>query len=765
MSTTKATITIDTKAVAVAGFCAFAAIALTWAALWLAAAGFLAANKTNPLRAEWDSLPRYWDRYGEDPRHKKQLLASMALAFGLCYVGAPLALWKGAQRRRELYGSARFANDAEIRKAGLLKGRGVIIGRHGKRLLTYGGQQYVLVAAPPRSGKGVSIAVPNGLNYADSMVFLDVKGELRDATSGFRAEHGQAVYVFAPFDKGGCSHRYNPLGYVSTDARLRVSELQKLANIVYPNSDDAKGSDTANFFADQAQNLFLAMGLYLLETPGLPRTIGQMLRMTAGEGKPFRDYVTALINERERSGVPLSFDCVAAFGRFLSNPENTLGGIVSSFTGPLKAFADPVTDAATSANDFDLGDLRKKRMTVYLVMPFDELAAAKLLLNLFLTQMVHANVQELPSQNPALKYQCLVVLDEFTAAGRIDVIARGIGFMPGYNMRLLVIIQSIAQLSATYGKDTARAIRTACACHIHFAPNEQDDAEEISRRLGTTTVRKESRGRSHSSGKGGGSSSTSSNESEHSRPLLLPQEAKELGTEAEVIFIENVPPIQATKARWHEDPLMVERKRARVEVQPLNIDLHIARTDLRHRPVEDRDGPVREMELERLALDTTGLEVPMAADTPAEKEEAFLGDFFSRLMPPAEPAPVPAPPKPERARAEPNAIGLDINVTKDGTVKLVAQTVKPRKPRHTESVDAKGTDANKPADGGEGQQLDPPKTTLGKNITVDGDGVITVVKPPPRSSPHADEPPGMWPEIDLKHLNSSADRSAPDREP
>ncbi|WP_157266356.1 type IV secretory system conjugative DNA transfer family protein [Azohydromonas aeria] len=749
---TKATITIDTKAVALAGFCTFMVILLTGAALWLSAATFLVINKTNPTRADWDSLPRYWERYGEDPKHKKQLLASMLLAFGLCYVGAPLALWKGAQRRRELYGSARFANEAEIRRAKLLKGKGIIVGRRGKRLLTYDGQQYVLVAAPPRSGKGVSIAVPNGLNFADSMVFLDVKGELRDATSGFRAAHGQEVYVFAPFDKGGCSHRYNPLGYVSTDGRLRVSELQKLANIIFPNGDDSKGSDTANFFADQAQNLFLAMGLYLLETPALPRTIGQMLRMTAGDGKPFRDYLTGLINEREKSGTPLSFDCVAAFGRFLANTaDNTLSGIVSTFTGPLKAFADPVTDAATSANDFDLADLRKKRMTVYLVMPFDELAAAKLLLNLFLTQMVHANVQELPSQNPALKYQCLVVLDEFTAAGRIDVIARGIGFMPGYNMRLLIIIQSLAQLSATYGKDTARAIRTACACHVCFAPNEQEDAEEISRRLGTTTVRKASRGRSHSSGRGGGSSSTSTNESEHNRPLLLPQEVKELGAEAELIFIENVPPIQATKARWHEDPLMVERKRARVEVEPINIDLHIARTDFRHRPVEDKDGPVREMPMERLAIDTTGLEVPMEPDTPPDKAEAFLGDFFSRLMPPAEPTPAPVPPKPERARAEPNAIGLDINVAKDGTVKLVAQSVKPRKPRRTENADAA-----QPAKGGGEAPPAPIKTTLGQSINVDGDGVITVVKPARRATPPADEPAGMWPEIDVQKLNGSA---------
>lgn len=760
MSTTKATITIDTKAVALAGLCAFVAIALTWAALWLAAAGFLVVNKTNPLRAEWDSLPRYWDRYGEDPRHKKQLLASMALAFGLCYVGAPLALWRGTRRQRELYGSARFANAADVRKAKLLTGEGIILGRWNNRVLTFPGQQYVLMAAPPRSGKGVSIAIPNLLNYPGSVVCMDVKGELRDATSGYRKSRGQEVYVFAPFDNDACTHRYNPLGYVREDERLRMKDLLKLAHMIYPRDDGKSASDAGIFFAEQSRNLFVALGLYLLETPALPRTIGQMLRIVASDGRPLRDYITEIINKREKSDSPLSYACVSAFGRFLANTaENTFSNIVSSFTGPLEAFADPIVDAATSANDFNLADLRKKRMTVYLVIPFDETSSARLLLNMLLTQLINENTRELPQQNPALKHQCLLLLDEFTVAGRIDVIARGIGFMPGYNLRLLIIIQSMAQLAAAYGKDTARAIRTACACHICFAPNEQEDAEEISRRLGTTTVRKESRGRSHSTGKGGGSSSTSSNESEHSRPLMNPDEVKDMGEDRLIAFIEKRRPVYATMLRYYEEPALAVRVLDPVAAAPLNLDLHIARTDSRHRPVEDKDGPVREMQLERLAIDTTGLEVPTDPDTPPAENEAFLGGFFSRLMPPAEPAPVPAPPKPERARAEPNAIGLDINVAKDGTVKLVAQTVKPKRQR----PQAKADEA--PASSGEGAQTEIPKTTLGKNITVDGDGVITVVKPAHRSAPSTDEPAGMWPDIDLKHINGSADRSEPGHQP
>ena len=57
----------------------------------------------------------------------------------------------------------------------------------------------MMLAAPTRSGKGVGVVIPNCLNYSDSLVVLDIKLENFDITSGFRAEHGQEVYLFATF--------------------------------------------------------------------------------------------------------------------------------------------------------------------------------------------------------------------------------------------------------------------------------------------------------------------------------------------------------------------------------------------------------------------------------------------------------------------------------------------------------------------------------------------------------------------------------------
>ena len=48
----------------------------------------------------------------------------------------------------------------------------LVVGVWRGRYLRFTGQQFVLLAAPARSGKGVGIVVPNLLSYPDSVVVL-----------------------------------------------------------------------------------------------------------------------------------------------------------------------------------------------------------------------------------------------------------------------------------------------------------------------------------------------------------------------------------------------------------------------------------------------------------------------------------------------------------------------------------------------------------------------------------------------------------------
>ncbi|WP_151745284.1 type IV secretory system conjugative DNA transfer family protein [Acinetobacter calcoaceticus] len=538
------------------------------AAIVLAIIGFFVAkylsgviyylvNKTNPFgEVDLSTWGYYWDLYSEtDLRQKKKLQGAVVAAIFITFVLPFMIIASLFNKVQSLHGDARFATASEVQESGLMGSKGILVGKFRNKYLMLGGQQFVLLAAPTRSGKGVAIVIPNLLNFSDSVVVLDLKLENFFYTSKFRAVNGQLVYLFNPFAETLKTHRWNPFDEISHDENFRIGEIIAMGRSFYPVTGDPK----ADFWADTANNLFLGLALYLFETEELPTTMGEILRQSSGKGQPLQDYLSQVIEQRQKSDRPLSDICVDALNRFLGQPENTLGNTMATFTAPLTMFTNPVVDAATSASDFTLSDVRKKRMSIYFGVQPNRLGDAKNLINLFFSMLFDLNLKELPQQNSELKYQCLSLMDEFTAVGIVQKIADSNSFIAGYNMRLLTIIQSIGQLEDVY-KTKTRALVTNHALQIVYPPREQKDANEYSEMLGYFTFKAKSTGssRSRSWGSNGGGS-TSENESDQRRALMLPQELKEMPKTQEIIFMENTKPILAEKARYYDDPIFMGR--------------------------------------------------------------------------------------------------------------------------------------------------------------------------------------------------------------
>ena len=488
--------------------------------------------------------------------------------------GVPLILWLivvyfiARPKKQSMHGDARFANSSDLNKNGMFKAsnNGIIVGKFKGDLVRLSGQQFVILAAPTRSGKGVGVVIPNLLEYQESMVVLDIKQENFELTSGWRASQGQDIYLFNPFAEDRRTHRWNPLTYVSSDPAFRVSDLMSIATMLYPD-----GSDDQKFWVSQARNAFMAFTLYLFEKweddekRNIPLalrsnpTLGQVYRLSSGDGTDLKKLYQQLSQHAFLSG-----NARSAFSNMLSQADETFASILGTFKEPLNAWINPVLDAATSADDFLLTDVRKKRMTIYIGIQPNKLAEARLIVNLFFSQLINQNTKELPQNNKALKYQCLLLMDEFTSIGKVEIIASAVSYMAGYNIRLLPIIQSMAQLDATYGKDISRTLITNHALQIVYAPREQQDANDYSDMLGYTTVRKENRTRA----KGGDSRS----ESEERRALMLPQELKAMGPDKEVFLYEGIPhPVLCDKIRYYQDKHFTERLMPKANVPTLKI--------------------------------------------------------------------------------------------------------------------------------------------------------------------------------------------------
>jgi type IV secretion system protein VirD4 len=243
------------------------------------------------------------------------------------------------------------------------------------------------------------------------------------------------------------------------------------------------------------------------------------------------------------------------FGNLAGLAEQTFSSVIATMQAPLQQFLSPVLAAATNATDIDIASLRKQPTTLYVIIPTNKLDESSKLLNIFFSTVIGNNLSKQLGEEPDLKYQMLMLMDEFTAMGRVDVWAKRISISASYGVRDLCIVQSRAQLRSAYGDNDAQNFITNHGAQIVFAPREQSDATEYSEMLGYKTIRKQHR----SVSRGSGSNQVSVNYTEERRALFLPQEIKELPSDDELIFYEGCKPIRAKKNWFFKDRTFKQR--------------------------------------------------------------------------------------------------------------------------------------------------------------------------------------------------------------
>lgn len=501
-----------------------------------------------------------WQHSYAPSKTSKIVVLSGGLSLFFCFLPVFLFFVTSQKKNPNLHGQAHFATEKEISNQGFFSSTGLIVGQWGKRFLRFPGTEFVLLSAPTRSGKGVSTVIPTLLSFTDSVVVLDIKGENFQTTSRYRSEHlGHQVFYWNPFSEN--STRWNPLSYVSNHQHLMARDLMALAVIIYP--DDPHNP----FFSNSSRNMFVALGLLVLESPELTHTIGEIVRQATGKGIGLREYLLTVLRKRSQrselssktSSVQNAFisnfssQCVDSIHSLLQNSDETLKNIQSSFMAPLSPWLIPLVDKATSENDFDLRQLRQQKITIYLHIPAGEILQAGFILNLFFSQLINENVRELPEENSLLRYQCLLLLDEFSSIGKIDIIAKAIGFIAGYNLRLLMVIQDKAQLVACYGKEDAQNIISNMGLLVCFTPKQLEEAENLSKIIGDRSVTVHSVQHANVGILNGGQYSQSLSVSEQKRPVMLPQELLSLSHKKLLLIRPGMSVINAKKIFYYEN--------------------------------------------------------------------------------------------------------------------------------------------------------------------------------------------------------------------
>ena len=464
-------------------------------------------------------------------------------------VALAMSVWRAREVKKvTTYGSARWAEARELRKAGLLHPDGVLLGRWRGAYLRHHGPEHVLCFAPTRSGKGVGLVVPTLLTWPDSAIVHDIKGENWGLTAGWRAQFGR-VLLFDPTNIN--STAYNPLLEVRR-GEWEVRDVQNIADVLV----DPEGAlEKRNHWEKTSHSLLVGTILHVLYAEP-HKTLAGVANFLSDPKRPIEKTLRAMMTTRHLGEKGVHPVVASAARELLNKSENERSGVLSTAMSFLGLYRDPVVAAVTQRCDWRIRDLveAERPVTLYLVVPPSDISRTKPLVRLILNQIGRRLTEELDSKRR--RQRLLLMLDEFPALGRLDFFESALAFMAGYGLKSFLIAQSLNQIEKAYGQNNS--ILDNCHVRVSFATNDERTAKRVSYALGMATelrAMKNYAGSRLSPWLG----HLMISRQETARPLLTSGEIMQLPPEDEIVMVSGCPPIRAKKARYYEDSELAAR--------------------------------------------------------------------------------------------------------------------------------------------------------------------------------------------------------------
>lgn len=514
-----------------------------WLALpCLVLGAWCAAASLGPWYEPW-ALLGWALRWHEAPEARAVLRqgALVVGSIGLAHLAAVVAV---SQRPRARETSGAHGTAAWGAGDGLRGAAGVLLGRLNGRLLRFGSDGHVLTVAPTRSGKGVSGVVPNLLDHPGSVVVTDPKGENYAITARRRRALGQQVVALDPFDVAGGDGAFNPLALLDAESADAVDDAAMLADMLVL----VEGSQDAAFWTDEARALLAGLILHVAanEPPEL-RTLARVRTLLTLPPAAF----AALLEQMAAS--PATRGLVArAAARLLQKAEKERSGVVSSAQSHTHFLDSPRMERVLGTSTFDLADLKRGALSVYLVLPPERLDTYARWLRL----MIACGVLAMTRTSGAPRERVLFLLDEFPHLGRMAPVERAVALVGGYGARFWIFVQDLAQLERVYGKGANTFLANADVLQA-FGTNDLATSETLSKLTGDATVATASENRSAGVSRGRGGSAqrgAAVTRGETGRKLLLPDEVRRLPRDRQLLFVKGAAPILAAKLAYYADP-------------------------------------------------------------------------------------------------------------------------------------------------------------------------------------------------------------------
>lgn len=341
--------------------------------------------------------------------------------------------------------------------------------------------RHLVTIAGSRAGKGRSIIIPELLTYRGSMVVVDPKGENCSITARYRKEKlGHDVYVVDPFRVCGAActpyrARFNPLRLLDLDSTTLVEDAGQIADAL------VVGGGGEPYWDDTARHFIEAVCLHVATSDQFSpeeRHLGTVAALISGRRLALKELLAEMMANDAVEHT------VSGAGRAMhEKAEREQSSVVSVARKNVRFLEYDSMQAVLSGHDFDLKDLKRRPMTIYLVLPATRMSTCAQWLRLFVNQTI-ATVERV-RERPALPV--IMLLDEFPVLGYMRELEAAIGQVAGLGLRLHVIAQDLGQIRAIY-KDRWESFLGNAGVRRFFGLADEFTAKWVSDCLGRTTV-------------------------------------------------------------------------------------------------------------------------------------------------------------------------------------------------------------------------------------------------------------------------------------
>ena len=401
------------------------------------------------------------------------------------------------------------------------------------------------------AGKSFRKIKPDIMQMTGSYVVTDPSGELYRDCAKILRENGYKVRVLN-LTNINLSNSYNPFVYM-----VEEQDVLNIADLFMKNS--AGEGEKEDFWSGAAQDMLVMIMLYLFKADDEVKSFGRVIRLvnsiqykdnkideTCELGRCMKKHQMNEKNKNDAASIN--------WNGLLGTPQETLGSIAKTLSTRLRLWAVEDVDMLTGEDEMDFDDIGVNKTAIFLIIPAAR-QTYKAVANIFYSQLFE-RLMYIASLKYNNRLPLLVAceLDEFANLGTIPNFSEILAVVRKYNIRLCVVLQGLSQLKAIYEK-TFDSIIGNCSIFTFLGTNDQESKEYVSKKLGKTTVRTDTK--SHNRGNQGGGTD---NESFAARDLLAPDEisrALKKGKNGKcIVFVDEYNPFFLDKFNTLKHPLI-----------------------------------------------------------------------------------------------------------------------------------------------------------------------------------------------------------------